>query len=403
MNTPLLPPLKKALLMLTIWLGILCSSLPALELSDIHMPMKRDEADATLSKDYTYAVMTDGSVRRTWDLGDKSVIIDFDTVSNDAIMVAVIYNKPVTKKKGIDDAHTIAAGKFDEKATWDTPKDRDAKNLVENTFGLKNARRKKLEGKAMLFYEMDQKKSHITRVSLFAGMPHTNRWALTTLTKNSGKTAMGNQMSATFIGSLYDDEERRRNTIPTATTAGNAGSAAADTEPAVPQFTISVTGNSSKPKPAAPKEATTPRPTATNTAATPHTATAATHHNTHTAAKHTTTTAPAAHGATHTAPTTTAATTATPATKPASPTAELEPGRHTMSLLPPPPTWLKAVGIEEPTWWHYLGVGLVGLLVLIFVIQTLLQNVGRAAQRKRFADVVSQTSAPASKSRMRRR
>ena len=116
--------------------ALVCGQAAALELSDIHMPMKRDDADATLSKDYTYVVLADGSVRRTWKLDGKQVIIDFDTVSNDAILVAVVYDQPIAKKKGIEDAHTLAAGKYKENASWDAPKDRDAKNLVENTCGL---------------------------------------------------------------------------------------------------------------------------------------------------------------------------------------------------------------------------------------------------------------------------
>ena len=353
--------MRNALLTLFALLTAVCSMVTALEISDIHLPMKRDEADATLSKDYTYAVMTDGSVRRTWSQGDKDIIIDFDTVSNDAIMVAIVYHKPVAKKTGIADAHALAAGKFDENATWEAPKDREAKALIENTYGLKNARRKKLEDKSMLFYETNEK-SRIVRVSLFANMPHTNRWALSTLTKNSGKTAMGNQMSAGFISSLYEDEERRQGTDTVA-------QATPTEEPAdtAPTFTVTVTRRS-EPAPAKPAEPT-PAPT---TPAPARTATAAT-----------------------------STPTATPPATPAKPTGQqLEPGRHTMSLLPPPPDWLKKIGVEEPTWWHYLGVGIVLLLIIVFIIHSMSQSASRSAQRKRFANVVAQ--APQSKNKIKR-
>lgn len=386
MNLP--AAFKTALLLALALLSGLCSFATALELSDIHMPMKRDEADATLSKDYSYAVMTDGSVRRSWRLEGKELIIDFDTVSNDAIMVAIIYDKPVSKKKGIDDAHAIAAGKFDEKATWDNPKDREAKSLIENTYGLKNARRKKLDDKAMLFYEMDQKKSHITRVSLFARMPHTNRWALTTLTKNSGKTAMGNQMSTSFITSLYEDEERRQNT-PLATPKQNE--LAAETEqPAAPRFTITVNSSSTT------APAKTPTPKAATAEQTDATAAATAQRSTHTqqAPK------PATPAAPRPAQPVASATPPAPAPAPAPAAADaeankLEPGRHTMSLLPPPPDWLKAAGVEEPTWWHYLAAAVILLLILVFIIRSFAQSAGRAAQRKRFADVVAQGNPPA--------
>lgn len=400
MNSNFPTTFRNLILVLISLLSTLYSAAYALELSDIHMPMKRDDADTTLSKDYTYSVMTDGSVRRTWKLNDKEVIIDFDTVSNDAIMVAVIYDKPISKKKGIADAHTLAAGKYAKDATWDSPKDRDAKGLIENTYGLKNARRKKLDDKSMLFYETNAQKNRIVRVSLFARMPQTNRWALTTLTRNSGKTAMGNQMSSNFITSLYDDEARRQE-IPLDPSKISSASKPHDDdddddddeedddEAATPTPRISVTvTQKSIPAPTRTKPATPApkvKPTAPSQTPAPRVA--------NTTAPSTPTPAPA-----------TATTTTThPAQANSKPATSLEPGRHTMSLLPPPPTWLKAAGIEEPTWWHYLGVGFVILLIVIFIIHTLMQNAGRAAQRKRFVDVVSQTPAATSKSRVRRR
>lgn len=352
--------LRNALLLLAALVGALCGSAAALELSDIHMPMKRDDADKTLSKDYTSAVLTDGSVRRTWEYADREIFIDFDTVSNNAIMVGVIYKKPVTKKKGIDDAHELAAGKFAEDATWDSPKDRDAKTLIETTYGLKNARRKKLDDKAMLFYETDQK-NRIVRVSLFANMPHTNRWALTTLTKGSGKTAMGNQMSSTFISDLYADEERRQS-IPLAATAPAPAPHSGMGEPAAttPTVTTSITFSA---KPKREKPATPQTGADTPPAPRPE---------------------PAAPVAT-TEPATTPAPATADADKP-----KLKPGRHAMSLLPPPPNWLKSIGVEEPTWWHYLGVGVVLLLIIAFTIRSMAQSASRAAQRRRFVDVVAQ-------------
>ena len=370
-----LPLFRNALLMLIGLLSALCCTAAALELSDIHMPMKRSDADATLSKDYSYSVMADGSVRRTWSLGDKQVIIDFDTVSNDAIMVAVVYNKAVAKKKGIEDAHALAAGLCDEEASWDSPKDKDAKTLIENTYGLKNARRKKLTGDMQLFYETNAQKTRIERVSLFARMPHTNRWALTVLTKGSGKTAMGNQMSASFISELYDDEARRQMTVPSTPAAT---SSPAEPQVTAPQMTVTVTQRSATPKPAAPKPA---KPTPAEPApATPHVAT----------------TPKPATPATATTPTTTTST--TPAATDT--TERMEPGKHVVSLLPPPPSWLKSIGVEEPTWWHYLGVGIVLLLVVAFTLQSMAASARRAKQRRRFVDVVAQ-GGPAPKRRRR--
>lgn len=355
---------RRAALVLWACLCTLASIVPALELSDIHLPMTRDEADATLSKDYTFSVMTDGSVRRTWELDGKRVVIDFDTVSNNAIMAAIIYERPVSKKKGIEDAHTIAAGKYDEKATWDAPKDKEAKELIANTYGLKNARRKKLDDKAMLFYETNDQKSRIVRVSLFASMPHTNRWALSTLTKNSTKTAMGNQMGGSFITELYKDEERRQTTIPLKTE--ETPTETEETPVVLP--TITITKTTPAPKP----EATTPKPE------TPQPLTIVKKEQPE----------PTPASTTSGTPTPKATTTTTTGKR-------LAPGeRATMSLLLDAPDWLKSVGIEEPTWWHYIGLALILILLAIFGIRAMSQGSSRAAQRRRFANVVSQTPAP---------
>lgn len=355
--------IHRAALMLWGSLCTLASFATALELSDIHLPMTRDEADASLSKDYSYSVMTDGSVRRTWEQDDKSVVIDFDTVSNETIMVAIIYKRPVAKKKGIEDAHTIAAGKFDEKATWDAPKDKEAKELIANTYGLKNARRKKLDDKAMLFYEMNDQKSRIVRVSLFARMPQTNRWALTTLTKNSHKTALGNQMGGSFINELYKDEELRKNTIPTQT-AKDTTSEETDNQAVVP--TITITHKSvNKPTPASDTAAEKPEVK--------------------------TFTPPVSRVTKPKQPTVATTTSTTTTTETTGRTAAPAPGgQTTMTLLPDAPDWLKAVGIEEPTWWHYVGLALVLLLLMIFGIRAVSQSSSRAKQRQRYVNVVAQ-------------
>lgn len=368
--------IKKAVLTAVGAITIMMGTAAALELSDVHMPMTRDDADATLSKDYSYTVLTDGSVRRTWKLEGKQVLIDFDTVTNDAVMVAIVYERPVSKKKGIEDAHTLASGKYDEKASWDAPKDRTAKTLVEDTYGLKNARRKKLDDNAMLFYEMDDKKNRIVRVSLFSRMPATNRWALNTLMKNSGKTALGNQMGASFIDSLYKDEEQRKEYTPKKPKAEkNTDNEAEDNSSGAPTISVTVTQKPTpKPKPA-------PKPTPE--------------------VKKTQTTAPEV-----TPPAskpTPAQGTVTRVKVPVDDAQREEPGQHMVSLLPPAPTWLQSVGIEEPTWWHYLGLAFVALLLAVFGIRSVMVSSGKAAQRKRFVDVVAQGNKTPSRSKIKRR
>ena len=172
LHTVRLAMVMLSLLALNLEVGI------ALELSDLHIPMTRDEADTSLSKDYETAVLEDGSIRRTWKLGDKTVFIDFNSVTQEAALIAVIYDHAVPRKQGITDAQTISAGKYDKQAKWTAPKDDEARDMVRDTFGLENALRKKMNDKSMLFVETDAKRKNIVRVSLFSRMPSTNRWTL---------------------------------------------------------------------------------------------------------------------------------------------------------------------------------------------------------------------------------
>ena len=182
----------------------------AIELSQLHMPMTRDEADVTLSKDYESSVMYDGTIRRTWKQDGMTVFVDFNSETQEAVLIAVIYDKPVPRKKGIADAHAIAAGKFSKEAKWDPPKDADARQMVHDVFGLENALRKKLKDKSMLFVETDESRKRIVRVSLFSRMPSTNRWTLKPISRDAQSTAMGENWTPQHLAALYKDEERRR-------------------------------------------------------------------------------------------------------------------------------------------------------------------------------------------------
>lgn len=334
-------------------LALCCTPTWALQLTDIHYPMKRSEADTTLSKDYTFEMLTDGTVRRTWQLPGKKVVIDFDTTTEDLVMAAIVYDTPVSKKEGIEDAHTIAAGRYDENATWDSPKDKKAKLLVENTYGLRNARRKKLADKAVLFYEMNDQKSKIVRVSLFTSMPHTNRWALTRLTGGGKKTAMGTQMSTGYVEQLYKDEERRQAIAPTAAEPKKV--ATADSKP---HISVTVTTRTKN------KPSVTARP-AKPTAPTPVAATP-----------------PAPKPVVHTA--------AAPA--PAQQIIVIEREQAPLEdVLPPAPDWLKAVGIERPTWWHYLALAIIALIIVVYLLSLIFSGSKKEAQRKRFEDIANNT------------
>lgn len=321
----------------------------ALELSDLSLPMKRSQADAKLTKDYTYSVMVDGTVRRTWVLDGKTVFIDFNTSTDDAILICINYKKPVSKKEGIKDAHILAKGKLPKEDKWETPK--DPKAVAE--FGLTNPKWKRLSDRSMLFYEPYEKGNRIARVSVFATKPHNNRWTLEEADETSGKTAMGNQWGRNHIQTLLADEKRRQ-AIPNGTSAtatDNTGDSSADTED---ETDADVTPSSR---------------TVTTTAS----------------VKPVTRTAPAV------TPVETADTTSDDNDVETT-VVKLDQGRRrskSVDFLAEPPDWLKKVGIEEPTWWHYGVLAAIVLLLVIFIFRAMSHSASNAAQQKRFSKVVS--------------
>ena len=328
-----------------------------LEPADVHISLTRDEADTTLSKDYTAAVLEDGTVRRTWQLENKKLFIDFDTASNEAIMIAIVYNKPVSKKIGLEDVNALAENKYEKNAKWDAPKDRASREKVEREMGMKNARRKKMEGSAVAFYETQDKKDLITRVSVFAHTPHKNRWILAETRGDGRRTALGNQMGNSHIKELYKDEMRRK-TIPLAMAGQPAekidASTPAEKTAEVPVVTIT--------------HKTTKRPSPKNPA--PHAKPAVA------------TSSPSPSGAEPQHPIQTA---------PTKPQVTVIEGveESEQSAMPPPPEWLKQLGIEDPTWGHVVGLGVIALLLLIFILRAIIGGASKAAQRKRFEKILS--------------
>ena len=329
----------------------------ALELSDLHIPMTLDEADTTLSKDYEIAVMKDGSVRRTWKLSDKTVFVDFNTTTQEAVLIAVIYDHAVPRKQGEADAHTIAAGKYDKETKWTPPKNAEARDMVRDTLGLENALRKKLNDQSMLFVETDAKRRKIVRVSLFSRMPSTNRWTLTPIGQRDKATAMGNQMTPEHVKAMYKDEERRR-AIPLKSAVAATDDAA---DSATTESNSTVTLRMRRPT------ATKPQKVQPKTSDVGTTAMGSTLGSGKTAS---------------------------------SGSAEkvrikLDKGQRAsekMNFLASPPDWLKKVGVKNPTWWHYGVIGAVALLLIISALRGMSHAMSRASRRQQFNKVLRQAS-----------
>lgn len=333
----------------------------ALELSELHLPMTRDEADTALSKDFESAVLEDGSIRRTWKLQGKTVFVDFNSETQEAILIAIIYDKAVPRREGVADAHALAGGKLDKDAKWAPPKDAKARDLVRDTFGLQNALRKKLNDKTMLFIETDDKKKRIVRVSLFARMPRTNRWSLKSIDGNAATTtAMGDRWTSEHLTALYKDEERRRTSSP------NSPLSSTPTHQAVTSSQDSISSGVQQ-------------------AATP------THHTAFGSAGR----RPArpSHSPVSSTPATPSVSTSQGGEK--TRVIILDQGGHASekaTFLVTPPDWLKKAGIENPTWWHYIVLGIVALLVIIMIFRAFSHAASSASCRNNYKKIVRQAS-----------
>lgn len=349
----------------------------ALEISDLALPMNRDKADDTLSKDYMYKVLGDGSIRRTWQLSDKKVFMDFAADNGDLLLIAIEYNKPVSLKVGLKDAKTIAGEKLDKEAKWAAPKSEEARKMVQETYGLENPKRMKLKDDAVLFYELDRAKKKVTRVSLFAMMPSTNRWVLATLTPESRRSAFGLQITADEIANLYKDEQRRMATpLASNTTKSTDGEKEKDTTDDAASSTVSSTSNGdSSTASSSIASADTPSPRKYDRRVTAMGVVAG---------------ASSSYGDSSSS-NVSSGRTGTMIVR------EASEGFSVEEFLGEPPDWLKAVGIEKPEWWHYFAAGIGIFLVLSIILSNMAASARRARQRAAFEKIMASHATPGKK------
>ncbi len=219
-----------------------CSILPsmALELGELSLPLTRAEADKSLSKDYSFRVLEDMTVRRSWELENRTVSVDFSPKDGDqALLIFIDYTLPVSPDEADRDAGSSWGA---EPGSWRHLLPKRAARL-----GMKEAEGLKLEGGRYCFRELDGR-GHVVRLAYYAGLPGEVRWNLADDNRESGKTAMGARSVAGKSEFLWRDEERRHE--------GGAGvspatAAAVETgAPAVPAETPTHASAAPSPKPA---------------------------------------------------------------------------------------------------------------------------------------------------------
>lgn len=182
------------------------------ELKELKLPMTRDEADSTLSKDYQYTILSDGTLRRTWKLKGRKVHVDFKlNRQGQAICIAVEYTKPASQKTVHNDIKAVTAGKSSYKKLGKPKKN-------TNTYGMQHAlgaKVKSADGKntGWIFVEhthADRKKC--TGFVYYAAKPTRDRRTLSEAQEDAGYTAMGSAGANIDLSALKADEEDRRRT-----------------------------------------------------------------------------------------------------------------------------------------------------------------------------------------------
>lgn len=201
--------------MLSLVAAGLCSSAEALELKDLHLPMTRDEADSSLTKDYQFTILSDSTVRRTWKLKGRTVHVDFKlNKQGQALCIAVEYAKPASRKTVHNDIKAVTAGKSNYKKLGKPKKN-------TNTYGMENALGAKVKGdksEGWIFVEhTSAARKKCTRFVYYATKPSRDRLSIGEAREDGGYTAMGSSGGNIDLSALVADEEDRRRTKASAT------------------------------------------------------------------------------------------------------------------------------------------------------------------------------------------
>lgn len=212
----------------------------ALELQDINLPLTRNDADNQLSKDYSFTVLEDASLRRSWKLKDKTVHIDFDLrAGGKAICVIVEYKSPVSVAEARKDISTLTGA--------DSKKKLRKVNKELAQLGLKGCLGTKTDKGWGFAQPSSKNKKKCGRVLIFTKKPNKDRLALSAAREGGNYTAMGSSGGGIDISAITKAEEARRNAKPATpiaaapTTAGKDKNkpakpiAAAETTPAKDQ------------------------------------------------------------------------------------------------------------------------------------------------------------------------
>lgn len=200
--------MKKLLYLITLLLTLVTAPAMALQLDEITPTLTRTQADQTLSKDYSFTVLDDFTVRRTWIIpGNKRVSLDFNTQNEELLMVMLEYGSGEEPQKAAADVRRITGG---GKTKW---KKMDRKKAEK--YGVPVNSHNAKSGSCYAFMEMT-KADKCKKVMIYPKLPDSNRSLLGEAdTTSGGQTALGNRAGAS-IGKVIAEQEQRRLQTPLA-------------------------------------------------------------------------------------------------------------------------------------------------------------------------------------------
>lgn len=218
--------MKQLLYLITLLPVFLAAPVSALQLSEINPNLTRTEADRSLSKDYTYKVLDDFTVRRSWVISDnRRVSLDFNPQNEKLLMIMVEYGSGVDQQKAAADVRRITGA---GKTKWKRMDKKKAQkyDVPPNSHNAKS-------GSCFAFLEMS-KSNKCKRALIYTSLPDSNRSRLGMAdTGNSHETALGTRGGAS-IGKVIAQQEAERKSKPLAVNTASDSSAGSPAQRTAP-------------------------------------------------------------------------------------------------------------------------------------------------------------------------
>lgn len=183
--------------MLAVLLG---NPAPALELEVLSPEMTRQEADDYLTRDYTYRVLEDGSVRRTWSPDANSrLMLDFDPKKGTLLSMIMEYRKPIAEEEAMKMLRIMTCK---EKISWaKIPEDKMSKIGVDGAKAVK-------VGKGVAFYEATAA-GKCLRITVYPRPPKESRLLLREIAVSEAmQSSFTTSQAVTDCRKLMEEEEK---------------------------------------------------------------------------------------------------------------------------------------------------------------------------------------------------